>query len=102
MYPHHAESIQKLKEYFAGREEVIAIVLDGSIVKGNARPDSDVDAVVVVTEEAYRELAAENRLAEIITGHCTTRAVISISNIRQRKCCRLRRKRGANRRGTLT
>ncbi len=71
MYPHHAESIQKLKEYFAGREEVIAIVLDGSIVKGNARPDSDVDAVVVVTEEAYRELAAENRLAEIITGHCT-------------------------------
>ena len=49
MYQHHRDSIEKLKEYFWGREGVSAIVLDGSIVKGTARPDSDVDAVVVVT-----------------------------------------------------
>lgn len=50
---------------------MIAIVLDGSIVKGNARPDSDVDAIVVVTQEKYEALKAENRLAEVIAGHCT-------------------------------
>ena len=71
MYQHHIESAQKLKEYFEGQEGVIAVVLDGSTVKGNARPDSDIDAIVVVTEERYRELAASNRLAEVIPGHCT-------------------------------
>lgn len=71
MYRHHEESIEKLKEYFQNKEGVIAIVLDGSIVKGNARPDSDVDAIVVVTQEKYEALKAENRLAEVITGHCT-------------------------------
>ena len=71
MYRHHIESAQKLREYFEGKEGVIAVVLDGSTVKGNARPDSDIDAIVVVTEEKYAELSAQNRLAEVITGHCT-------------------------------
>ena len=71
MYQHHIDSIEKLKEYFIGMDGLIAIVLDGSIVKGNARPDSDVDAIVVVTEEKYRTLERENRLAEVIAGYCT-------------------------------
>ena len=71
MYKHHEESARRLQEYFEGREGVVAVVLDGSTVKGNARPDSDIDAIVVVTEEKYRALAAENRLAEVITGQCT-------------------------------
>ena len=71
MYRHHTESVEKLKEYFLPMEGMIAIVLDGSIVKGNERPDSDIDALIVVTEEKYRKLAAENRLAEVIAGHCT-------------------------------
>ena len=71
MYKHHEESAQKLREYFEGQEGVIAVVLDGSTVKGNARPDSDIDAIIVVTEEKYAALAAENRLAEVIPGHCT-------------------------------
>ena len=71
MYRHHKESIERLGQYFQGRESVIAVVLDGSVVKGNARPDSDIDAIVVVTEEAYARLAEKNRLAEVIHGHCT-------------------------------
>ncbi len=71
MYPHHIQSIAKLKDYFYGQDGVIAAVLDGSVVKGNERPDSDIDALVVVTEERYRALAAENRLAEVIRGYCT-------------------------------
>lgn len=71
VYSHHIESVEKLKEYFLSMQGLIAIVLDGSIVKGNARADSDIDAVLIVTEEKYRELAAQNRLAEVIAGHCT-------------------------------
>lgn len=71
MLQHHIESAQKLREYFEGQDGVIAVVLDGSTVKGNARPDSDIDAIIVVTEEKYAELAAQNKLAEVIPGHCT-------------------------------
>lgn len=71
MYRHHIESIENLKKYFSGMKGMIAVVLDGSIVKGNERPDSDVDALIVVTEETYARLAAENRLAEVIPGYCT-------------------------------
>ena len=50
---------------------MIAVVLDGSVVKGNARTDSDIDAIVVVTEDKFAELKAQNRLTEVIGGHCT-------------------------------
>ena len=53
MYQHHIDSIERLKEYYRAWEGVIAIVLDGSVVKGNARPDSDIDAIVVVTEKKF-------------------------------------------------
>jgi len=71
MYKHHEESIIKLKEYFLKNENPIAIILDGSIVKGNERADSDVDAVIVVSEERYEELKKQKRLAEVIRGYCT-------------------------------
>lgn len=59
MYKHHEESLERLKEYFAGKEGVIAVIFGGSVAKGCERPDSDLDAMVVVTEEEYR-LRAEN------------------------------------------
>ena len=71
MYQHHFDSIQKLKTYFSGKNGVIALILGGSVVKGNARPDSDLDAIVVVTEEMYARLEGENRLAEVVRGFCT-------------------------------
>ena len=71
MYQHHIDSIERLKEYYRDWEGVIAIVLDGSVVKGNARPDSDIDAIVVVTEEKFAELKMENRMTEVIGGCCT-------------------------------
>jgi len=71
MYKHHEESIKKLKEYFLENEKPIAIILDGSIVKGNERPDSDIDAIIVVSDKRYNGLEKENRLAEVIKGYCT-------------------------------
>lgn len=82
MYQHHLESAQRCKEYFAGKEGVIAVIWGGSVVKGNARPDSDIDAIVVVTEEKYAELAAQKRTAEVITGYCTYEGATSTSNTR--------------------
>lgn len=70
-YQHHIDSAERCRQYFMEQPGVIAVILDGSTVKGNARPDSDIDAIIVVTQARYDELAAQNRLAEVITGHCT-------------------------------
>jgi len=60
IYPHHEESIQKLIEYFSPNQEVLAIILGGSVAKGLARPDSDIDAEIIVTDAYYARLSAEN------------------------------------------
>ena len=71
MYQHHKESIENLKNYFADREEVIAVIFGGSVAKGCERPDSDLDAMVVITEEEYEIRQRGNRTAQTIEGHCT-------------------------------
>lgn len=71
MYKHHEESLERLKNYFSDREEVVAVVFGGSVAKGCERPDSDLDAMIVVTEEAYRFRAENNTTAETIDGYCT-------------------------------
>lgn len=71
MYEHHRESLRIMTEYFRGQEGIIALIFDGSVARGVERPDSDLDAVVIVTEERYEEQRAKNRLAETITGYCT-------------------------------
>ncbi len=71
MYKHHEESLENLKNYFSGKEEVIAVIFGGSVAKGCARPDSDLDAMVVVTDTAYALRVQQNSTAETIEGYCT-------------------------------
>lgn len=71
MYKHHQESIANLLRYFEGDTAILAIILGGSVAKGLERADSDIDAIIVTTDERHRELALSNRLAETIRGHCT-------------------------------
>ena len=54
MYKHHEESLENLKKYFRDKEEVIALIFGGSVAKGCERPDSDLDAMVVITDEHMR------------------------------------------------
>lgn len=71
MYQHHKDSIQNLINYFSDRDEIIALVLDGSVAKGTCRPDSDIDGIVIVTEAYYQERKEANILSEVVQGHCT-------------------------------
>lgn len=71
MYKHHEESLKNLVDYFNKKEEVIAVVFGGSVAKGTARQDSDLDAMVILTPRGYEEKKAENRLCETIVGRCT-------------------------------
>jgi predicted nucleotidyltransferase len=71
MYQHHVESIENMKRYFADREEVIALIFGGSVAKGCEREDSDLDAMVVISDDCYAERKSRNATAETIEGLCT-------------------------------
>ncbi|NTU79186.1 MAG: nucleotidyltransferase domain-containing protein [Chloroflexales bacterium] len=48
--------IAMLAEWFAARSDVHAIAVVGSVARGTARPDSDIDLVLLVDDpEQYRE-----------------------------------------------
>lgn len=71
MYRHHEESLKIMEKMFREKEGVIALVFGGSVAKGVERPDSDLDGMVIVTDEYYEHLLEENRLTEVISGYCT-------------------------------
>lgn len=71
MYQHHEESLKIMEKMFRERDEVIALIFGGSVAKGLERPDSDLDGMAVVSDEYYKHLAANNRVTEVIPGHCT-------------------------------
>ena len=53
---------------------MIALVLGGSVAKGNERPDSDLDALVILTPEAYEKKAESGKTAECVFAIAHTRA----------------------------
>jgi hypothetical protein len=71
MYKHHEESLAIMKKYFQQMPEAIALVFGGSVAKGTERPDSDLDAMVIVSPEYYDKRKAAGTLCETINGMCT-------------------------------
>lgn len=70
-YPHHREAVKELISIFREKEGVIALVFSGSVAKHMEREDSDIDAMVIVTEEFYERKRKVNCIAECISmGDC--------------------------------
>lgn len=61
--PHHAAAIRAFVARFATDDEVVALLLAGSLAHGFGRPASDVDVILVATDEAFERRRAERRLA---------------------------------------
>lgn len=51
--PHHQRAIQNLVAAYESDDRFKAIIIGGSIAKGCARSDSDIDFMIVATDEAY-------------------------------------------------
>lgn len=58
MEAHHQRVIERLTELFADDQRFPALIVGGSVAKGRARPDSDVDILLVATDEEYARHAA--------------------------------------------
>ena len=63
--------MKELISIFREKEGVIALVFGGSVAKHMEREDSDIDAMVIVTEEFYERKRKVNCIAECISmGDC--------------------------------
>jgi predicted nucleotidyltransferase len=70
MRPHHERTIRRLADHFSKQEDCLAVIVGGSIAKGLEREDSDVDVMLVVTDELYREKWERNELFYITAEFC--------------------------------
>lgn len=58
MYPHHEAAIERVGRQFDSEPSVLAVLLGGSIAHGFANEKSDVDVMLVVSEEEFAERRA--------------------------------------------
>jgi hypothetical protein len=70
MEDHHRRAIERWAEAAATDDETLAVVVAGSLTKGFARPDSDVDGFVVVTDDAFARRRASGELTFFSTELC--------------------------------
>jgi hypothetical protein len=58
MYSHHRRTVEDLAAHVEADESALALVIVGSVARGDARPDSDVDCYLVVSDtECERRLS---------------------------------------------
>ena len=67
---HHLKVIERLKELFQDDPQYQAMLVGGSLVKGWGGVNSDVDIMLIVTEEEYARRAAKDELGYINTEIC--------------------------------
>lgn len=55
MLPHHAETLRRTTEFFGKDPKVVGLLLAGSLAHGFQSAESDVDVMIVVSDEDHRE-----------------------------------------------
>ncbi len=71
MHPQHAETISKIIAHFAPRDDVLAVLLTGSVAHGFCRENSDVDIAIIVSESKYQQYKSTGDLTFYDTSHCS-------------------------------
>jgi hypothetical protein len=62
MHEHHRQTIDNLKACYEKEDSCLALVIIGSVARGEAGESSDVDFYLVVTEQAYEDCLAKNAI----------------------------------------
>jgi predicted nucleotidyltransferase len=65
--PHHQAALTEAVDHFRDNPTVLAVIFGGSVSRGQGRPDSDIDLVVVVTAEEVARRTAEHDV-EVVRG----------------------------------
>lgn len=71
MHPQHVETISKIVAHFANCEDVLAVLLTGSVAHGFSRENSDVDIAIVVGESDFQRRKFARELTFYDTSLCS-------------------------------
>ena len=90
MHANHRQTVDNLRHYCEADPHMLALIIIGSVARGDGGPESDVDFCVVVTEDDYRRRQAENDFAltfapgELVVPPCSgaNGRVITMSYLR--------------------
>jgi hypothetical protein len=62
MFPQHEATIRRAVEYFQAQPNIQALLLAGSIAHGFGQESSDVDVLMIVSEEEYQQRVARGEM----------------------------------------
>ncbi len=62
LYPHHQRTIDRLIDRFKDDLHFLALIIGGSLVKGYGSENSDVDFMLIATDEEYARRQPERAL----------------------------------------
>jgi hypothetical protein len=68
---HHEDTLAAFVAQESARADTVAVVVSGSVARGGARPDSDVDVYLVVTEERFRKAWDDGLVSYVDTAVAT-------------------------------
>ena len=69
-YPHHQRTIERLIERFKDDPNYLALIIGGSLAKGYGNENSDVDFVLIATDEEYARRLPGRALTYFSTELC--------------------------------
>ena len=67
---HHQKAIEKFTNYIKKDPKFIALIIGGSIAKGLEREDSDIDGIIIATDEEYKKRKRRNRFTFYDPSFC--------------------------------
>ena len=70
MRPHHKKTIEKLVESIKQDERFLALIIGGSVAKGMEREDSDIDVILVTTDEEFKKRKKSNMFLYYTKDFC--------------------------------
>ncbi|QUI20851.1 nucleotidyltransferase domain-containing protein [Vallitalea pronyensis] len=71
MYKHHEETVKKMLEHLKTNEDILGILLTGSIAHGFETPESDVDIMIITTEADYKQKVERGEVTYWNNDICT-------------------------------
>ncbi|OMD34074.1 nucleotidyltransferase domain-containing protein [Paenibacillus odorifer] len=89
MYPHHQAAIDAITNKLKARPDVQGIIIGGSVAHGFANETSDIDIMIVLSEEDYKKACSIHNLGYFETESCSYEGgyvdgkVVSASYIKQ-------------------
>ncbi len=70
MEAHHTQAIHDFLAKYSARDEFVAVLLAGSLAHGFAKTNSDIDMILVATEDEYQKRKNEKKLAFSLWDIC--------------------------------